>query len=62
MFEGELASCENFNPARANNVILSLPSKEGQFLATQINVNLQGDKIIPERELETGTRVSGIFI
>jgi arginine N-succinyltransferase len=62
MFEGKIASSKDYNPSSASHVILSLPCEEGSFLATQININLLGDKIIPERELETGIKVSGIFI
>ncbi|TDJ05096.1 MAG: arginine N-succinyltransferase [Deltaproteobacteria bacterium] len=62
MFTGEISSCKDFSPTSANSVIITLPSDEGEFLATQINVNLKGDKIIPERELEIGFKTSGIFI
>ncbi|RLA65090.1 MAG: arginine N-succinyltransferase [Epsilonproteobacteria bacterium] len=62
MFQGEIVSSENFSPTNASHVILSLPCEEGKFLATQININLKDNKIIPERDLEIGFKTSGVFI
>jgi len=62
MFEGEIMPSKDFSPTHAKKVIITLPCEEGKFLATQINANINDNKIVPERDLELGYKASGIFI